>query len=398
MWRNQVTKRWQMLHGSADSIIKLLWVIHLAMTTLTWLQLGVWRQRPNNNFAIFKSAYLHLVNHQPLHTPYPNEYFDLFLYHPVFALFFAPITLLPAPFDLFIWLFGSTIAFLWTISHIGLEKKWIAWVLFLSIFDLSKNILHAQTNVLIASGMMATFIFFEKQKPTQAVISTVLNFCIKGFGAITGLMALFYPQSMRSIVQGLLATALFMCLPILVVSPSECVQYYADWLELLRGDTITEPFSLMGFLTFTCHVDKQNESYVLLSGGTLLMLYTLSMWLQKSVLTSKRRAYFLAFLLLWVVVFNRAAESPTYLMASTGLLLWFFFHKQAATASKPMTALFVVCFYVIAILPSDLGIPALKSLDKRYFFRPVFAFIPLLWLFFEEIKTHVQRRKAFVNQ
>ncbi len=374
---------WQQL-GSSDTHILVLWFLHLSMTCITWLQLGILRQRTNNNFSIFKFSYTHLVHHQSLYTAYPNEYYDLFQYHPVFAVWFAPIALLPTPIDLFIWLFGSTIAFLWAITHIGLDKRWVVWLMLLSVFELSKNILHAQSNVLIATGMMATYIFFERQEPTKAVLVTVYNFCIKGFGAITGLLAVLYPKSGRSIVQGIAFTFLISLTPLLFISPSELVKYYTEWLDLLRGDMISEPFSLVGFMTHTMGFSTAIEPFVMGLGVLMLVFYWLMLWFHRSILTSERRVYFLSFLLLWVVVFNRAAESPTYLMASTGLLIWFFYHKQYGTATKLMTAFFILCFYWVAIVSSDLSFPFLKKWDNTYQLRPVFAFFPMLWMIADE--------------
>ena len=172
---NQFFRRLWQQRGSSDAQINLLWVLHLGMTCLTWLQLGVLRQRSNNNFSIFKFSYIHLSQHQSLYTAYPIEYYDLFIYHPVFAVLFSPIALLPTPIDLFIWLFGSTIAFLWAITHIGLDKRWVVWLMFLSVFELSKNVLHVQTNILIASGMMATFIFDWANAVLRAIINSKID-------------------------------------------------------------------------------------------------------------------------------------------------------------------------------------------------------------------------------
>ena len=392
---NQFFRRLWQQRGSSDAQINLLWVLHLGMTCLTWLQLGVLRQRSNNNFSIFKFSYIHLSQHQSLYTAYPIEYYDLFIYHPVFAVLFSPIALLPTPIDLFIWLFGSTIAFLWAITHIGLDKRWVVWLMFLSVFELSKNVLHVQTNILIATGMMATFIFFERHEPTKAVLSAVFNFCIKGFGAITGLLAVLYPKSGRSILQGIVFTFLLSLTPLLFVSPSELLKYYTDWLDLLRGDVISEPFSLVGFLTQTLGFPKTIEPFVMVFGVLMLVFYWLMLWLRRGILTSERRAYFLSFLLLWVVVFNRAAESPTYLMASTGLLIWFFYHKQYGTGTKLKTIFFIVCFYWVAVVSSDLSFPFLKKWDNTYHLRPVFALLPMLWMIADESRFFY---KKFMNQ
>lgn len=381
---NQFTRRLWKQRGSTDVHIRVLWLLHLSMTFITWLQLGILRQRTNNNFSIFKSSYTHLVHHQSLYAAFPNEYYDLFQYHPVFAVLFAPIALLPAPIDLFIWLFGSTIAFLWAITHIGLDKRWVVWMMLLSVFEFSKNVLHVQTNILIATGMMATFIFFERHEPTKAVLMPVYNFCIKGFGAITGLLAVLYPKSGRSIVQGISFTFLISLTPLLFISPTELAKQYTDWFDLLRGDVISESFSLIGFLTHTMGFSTKIEPFLMGFGVLLLLSYWLMMWLNRNILTSERRAYFLSFLLLWVVVFNRAAESPTYLMASTGLLIWFFYHKQYETATKLMTVFFILCFYWVAVVSSDLSFPFLKKWDNTYHFRPIFAFFPMIWIIVDE--------------
>ena len=62
-----LSRLWQQ-RGSAHAQIYFLWILHLGMTCLTWLQLSVLRQRGNNNFAIYKFSYFHLANHQPLYT------------------------------------------------------------------------------------------------------------------------------------------------------------------------------------------------------------------------------------------------------------------------------------------------------------------------------------------
>ncbi len=378
-----INRLWQQ-RGNSDVHIKLLWFLHLTMTFITWFQLSVGGVRSNNNFTIFKNSFFHLIHHQSLYSAFPDEYYDLFQYHPVFAVLFAPIALLPAPIDLFIWLFCSTIAFLFALKHLGLDKRWTVWLMLLSVFEVSKNVLYSQTNILITTGMMVAFIFFERQKQTQAVFTSVLNFCFKGFGAITGLLAVLYPKSVRSIVQGIAFTLLMSLTPLFFITPTELQNHYAEWLNLLRGDVISEPYSLVGFLTRTVHLPTSIEPFVLLFGVVILTVYWLLLWLKRNELTTERRAYFLAFMLLWVVVFNRAAESATYIVAATGLIIWYFFHKQNGTSTQTMTIFFAVCFYFVAINCSDLALPFLKAWDKKYFFRPVFALMPMLWILADE--------------
>jgi Glycosyltransferase family 87 len=384
-------------NGLQDLLFKFLWIIYLGIAMLAWLQLSIWHVRDNNNFDIFINAFRHIIHHQPLYIVYP-EYWDLFLYHPVFAMLFAPFAILPSPLNSYVWLFVSTLTFLWTISNLPLlNKKWKIWILVLSIFEFEKNIMHAQTNILIACGMVLSFVLAENRKTTVGVFANTLNFCIKGFGAITSLLMLLYPKSGRSVLQGIVFTIILSILPLIVLSPKELLQCYADWLTILKSDTITESLSSYSFLINTLHLPKSSETILMLFGVALLLLYWVRLWQCRFAITTARRAHFLSFLLLWVVVFNRAAESPTYIFAITGLLIWYFFNQQTNSVSSITTFVFILSFVWIAVVPSDLTIPALKQMDRTYCLRPLFAFVPLMWIWVSEFNL-LQKLKPTISK
>jgi hypothetical protein len=48
-----------------------------------------------NNFVIFKSSSGHFLNQMPLYLEYPKEYFDLYLYGPIFAILMVPFSWIP---------------------------------------------------------------------------------------------------------------------------------------------------------------------------------------------------------------------------------------------------------------------------------------------------------------
>jgi hypothetical protein len=159
----------------------------------------------------------------------------------------------------------------------------------------------------------------------------------------------------------------------------------------LTSDVVIEPYSLVSFLKETLHLPQGIEPFVMIFGVLMLLVYWLLLWLSRNDLTKEQRAYFLSFLLLWVVVFNRAAESATYIMAATGLLIWYFFHKQKGTATKKMTFFFIICFYWVAVNCSDLSISYLRAFDKVYLLRPLFALLPMLWMIVDAFKFFVEK-------
>jgi hypothetical protein len=70
----------------------------------------------------------------------------------------------------------------------------------------------------------------------------------------------------------------------------------------------------------------------------------------------------LASVLIWMVIFNHKAESPTYIIAVTGIAIWYF--SQRAEALN--TALLIASFLLITMSVSDL-VPATV---RNGFIRP----------------------------
>lgn len=62
------------------------------------------------------------------------------------------------------------------------------------------------------------------------------------------------------------------------------------------------------------------------------------------------RLLLLASVLLWVIVFNHKAESPTFVIAIAGVALWFYSQKRELWK----TVLVVVAFIFTSLSPTDL--------------------------------------------
>ena len=71
------------------SVLITIWLLAGAITGLKQYLLSDVHSHINN-FVIFKSSTGHFFNQMPLYVEYPKEYFDLYLYGPVFAILMAP--------------------------------------------------------------------------------------------------------------------------------------------------------------------------------------------------------------------------------------------------------------------------------------------------------------------
>jgi hypothetical protein len=67
-------------------------------------------------------------------------------------------------------------------------------------------------------------------------------------------------------------------------------------------------------------------------------------------------------MLIWVIIFNHKAESPTYIIAVAGVGIWYFAMPKAAWR----TSLFWLVFIFTSLATTDICPPALKDA----FFKP----------------------------
>lgn len=332
-----------------------------------------------NNFQIFRAALWHLIDHQNLHIGYPDEYFDLFLYNPSFCFFFAPFSLLPLPVSLLLWLCCCSAALFYAIRSLPItysQKLFFWWYI---LFELITSLHGQQTNPLIAALGLFTFTFLENRNTRWAALFPLLAFCIKGYGLIYAGMFLFYPEKGKYIAWSVLWAVVLALLPLPLTGFGHFVQAYQDWLAILVEDhQVNYGFSIMGLVKVWMPAFTPDDvTKVQLAGVALFGLTWLLAFFRKRYQTLEQRLLLLAYASLWVIVFNHAAESPTYVIAIPGVVL---FHIVNRCRLAPWSMVLVVLVFVFSILaPTDIYPPSLR----RHFFEPyLIKVIPcvLVWL------------------
>ncbi|CAG5004038.1 hypothetical protein DYBT9275_03286 [Dyadobacter sp. CECT 9275] len=319
-----------------------------------------------NNFQIFRAAFGHLVSHQNLHLEYPKEYFDLFLYHPSFCIFFAPFSLLPLPVSLMLWLVCCSAALFYAIRSLPLAHHRKVFFWWFILFELVTSLHSQQTNPLIAAFGLLCFTFLEKGKTRWAALFPLLAFCIKGYGLIYAAMFLFYPRKGQYIGYSILWAAALALLPLPFTGTDHFLQVYRDWYTILIEDhQVNYGFSIMGLLKVWFPAFSPGDvTEVQLAGVVLFGITWLLCLYRKQYLTLEQRLLLLAYASLWVIVFNHAAESPTYVIAIPGVVL---FHIVNRERLNPWSTVLIVLVFLFCILaPTDVYPPSLR----RNFFQP----------------------------
>ena len=364
-------------------------VLYALVTLVTCLQGS---GHINNNLTIFRYSSFHLLANQPLYAAYPGVYNDLFLYHPSFSVLFMPFAFLPPVAALWVWTLFSTAVFItavWRLPGTGHTAK--ALLLLLVLPELANNQQYVQTNILLAALMLLAYTSFQKKQLFLAACFTVLAFCIKGYGGIIGLLFLLYPGKKRFMGWALLWGLLICALPLCFVPPAATLNLYTAWLQLIGSDEIKEGLSIIGIWGKTAGAER-----VLSIAGLLLLAATLVTACRRPA-SLYRNSLLCSYLLVWVVLFNRTAESPTYLLAITGIACWLF--NGTPTRLKAIAA--GLLLLLVYILPSDLFPAAAHQFFRQYQLK-VYPFIACFLLlqyqsWNPEIARQLQTTKPLTN-
>lgn len=300
-----------------------------------------------NNYVIFERSFFHLINNTNLYIAYPEEQYDLFKYSPTFAVLMAPLSILPRFLGVLVWNLLNMLLPVWAIGKMNLDQKKKILILLILFIELLSSVQNAQSNGIMLGLIAGAFVMFERNRNGMAMLFIAFGFHIKLFAAVAGLLLFFYPGKIKSILYGILYVAILGALPLLAVSPAELMQQYQNWLELLTHDPAHElNYSVMTLAERVAGIHSSDLVY-LIPGAVLLMLPLVRF---KHYTSYGFRLLFTASVLIWVVIFNHKAESPTYCIAFAGILLWYFTGNKS-TAEK---VLMILAFIFVALSPTDL--------------------------------------------
>ncbi len=334
---------------------------------------GEWPFTLYNNYVIFKQSFFHLIHKQDLYCLYPNEYYDPYKYSPAFALAFGLLSYLPDMVGLLLWnLLNAFVLFVAIYKLPGIAVKYKSLMLLTAGVELMTCMQSCQSNALIVGLLILAFCMLEKENYLLATLFISLTVFIKLFGIVICILFIFYPKKGKVALYMLGWFALLAIIPIVATDYDQLLFLYNSWLTPLGNDhALSNGYSVIGWL-HTWFKLNVNKTLVLLI-GVVLLLFPL-------IKTSKYKDYsfrlmMLSSVLVWMVIFNHMAESPTFIVAMTGVVIWFY-------AQKPTTiniVLLILCIVFTCLSPTDIFPPYIR----QHFFQPyVIKAVPciLIWI------------------
>jgi hypothetical protein len=360
-----------------EILIAVLWVGAVVAATV---QQGI--SHPNNNFLIFRAASLHLLHGQDLYAAYPAEHFDFYKYSPTFALLFLPFALPPVALGMLLWNAVNAGALYYAMGMV-LPRRAATVARAIVFLDMLGSLQNVQSNALVTGLIILTFAAYERRHTVLGSLATAAGTSIKVFPLAGASFAIFHPRRLRVAIALLASLAGLALLPLLVTSPSSLLMQYASWRAIESADALERGFSLMEHVELLFRLDLPNWPFQL--AGVAALVAPVLMRRERWGEWGFRRLY-LCSVLVFCVIFNHQAESPTFVIAAAGAAIW------VAALERPTRwewALFVAFFVGTVLASSD----AMPGWIQRNLFDPYrFKSVPLVavWI---EIQRQLWRRR-----
>jgi Protein of unknown function (DUF2029). len=325
-----------------------------------------------NNYLIFKNSFFHLIDGKDLYILYPDEQWDLYKYGPAFALCMGAIAWLPDIAGLTLWNLANVLLLFYAVKMLPFRQSTIALMLWFVLLELLTSVQSAQSNAMMAGLMIAAYAWLQRGKPIWATFMLVAATFIKVYGAVGFCLFLFYPNKVKFLVWAAIWTIIFTFIPLVVTSPQVLMDQYVSWARMMTEDqALSYGFSLMGVLHTWFGLGSLKNVVSVLG----MLLFFLPMLKAKMYRNDMFRILTLAHILVWVIIFNHKAESSTFIIAISGVALWYFANNKAGWRM----ALLWFTFVFTCLSPTDLFPPVVRQQFLVPYFIKVVPCI-VLWV------------------
>jgi len=294
----------------------------------------------NNNFEIFRTSWLNLSAGRDLYGP-SIRHRDFFLYSPSFAVLFAPFAILPFWLGVLLWNSANAGALYWGLGRALLpEHAFTARVIV--FMDAVGSMQQAQSNALVAGLMIVAFAELERRHEARAAFAIAIGTATKIFPIVAAVFGVFRPFRLpRFAAACVIAAIVLAALPLVAISGNELANQYRSWFG--APSPVGRGFSVMEQLRIWFGVSWPTWPVQLLGGIALLApLVQVPHWG-----SARFRLLFLASVLMFCVLFNHAAESPSFVIAIAGVAVWF------VTSSRDRVAWAILAVVIVGTVLSS---------------------------------------------
>ena len=323
-----------------------------------WLLLGVlaavMKMHSHNNFLVFRGSFWHAWQGLPLYAEYPQEYWDINHYGPLFSLVIAPFAVVPEWLGLLMWCIALSLGLYVAVRRSLLTSGQQLFVLWFCAHELLTALYMQQFNIAIAAIIVGAFFLIEKERDATAAFLIVLGTLVKIYD-IVGLAFFFFSKHKVRFVAALAVwSAVMFVAPMVLSSPDYVVGQYQAWMVDLasknseNAEALMQNISLLG-MTHRVTGLEFSDLWLIVPGLVMFGIPYLRINQYQNVAF---RQTLLASVLMFTVLFSTGSESSGYIIALVGVVVWY----TAAPWQRNRwdVALMIFVFVLTSLSPSDL--------------------------------------------
>ena len=386
-----------MITNTRVPVLTVIWFLFPMLACLAEISRGL---GDINNYLIYKQVFWHTLEQKHLYLSYPSEYADVNHYGPLFSILIAPFALLPVYVGCFFWCLFNVAVLFYAIKKLPVTILQQRWILLIGVFELITSIHSVQFNPMLCGMILLSFTAIEKEDILLGTFFIVAGTLIKIYSVVGLLFFLFTPHKKKFILYSAMWFVVLFCLPMIISSPSFIIESYKNWFTVLvekNGQNIVssmnagmQDISVMGMVRRIFGVYQMPNTFVTLPAGILMLLPLLrfNFWKNQAY-----KLHYLALLLIGLVIFSSSAESPTYVIAVIGYLIW---HVQQPDNNRlPYKVLMGLVLLLTIFSPTDLFPRFIREqYVLRYSLKALPCFIAWLAVVYTLFKSQFNQKMA----
>lgn len=386
--------KWETAKFGSVYLIYCIWFLLAAFAVTAEMSRGL---TGIDNYLIFEGVFKHVVQEKYLFSYYPEEYVSFNNYGPAFSLVIAPFALLPTYIGCFFWAMANAAALFIALKMLPLEEKQKIILYWIVLIEMMTSIHSVQFNPMFTAFFIFTFVFTLRGKDWIATLFIALGILTKLYG-IAGLAFFFFSKNkIQFIISLMVWLTVIVAAPILYSSYDYIVQSYEDWYyQIIRRNQQNidnsrtagmQDISVPGMIRRIFKYYGPIDFPIIAAAGALFGIPLLKKQNQDH---PNFKLNYLALVLISVVIFSSAAESPTFVIAVTGAAIWFITQQQPY--STKIKATIWLLFLLTILSPTDLIPPYIRiNFILAYSLKALPCFIIWCWLIISCWKIHLPK-------
>lgn len=336
-----------------------------------------------NNYMLFKGVFQNTLAQKNLYLQYPDMYFDSNHYGIFFGVLMTPFAILPDGIGMTLWNVANAGILVFAFSKLPIstaKKSILAWLCLQEFITASVSL---QFNVALTGLIILSAVYVYERKETQSAIAILIGFFVKIYGII-GLSSFFFVKNKwKFILSLIIGFFVFLALPMLLSNYHFGLQSYADWYQSLSEKNLSnqvlgnrQDYSLMGIVRRILGDASISNLLFLVPGAALFMLPYIRVKQYKFL---PFQLLILCSSLLFIVLFSSGSESPTFIIAVAGVMLWFLIQKNRSyyTWFLLFFVLILTCFSFSDLFP--------KFIKENYIMKYSLKALPCCFVWFRII-------------